>query len=198
MESPLEVYMKKAEIEEKVKETLKNITAMSFKHILSYAIKGEKDATDLYQYLYETLPEGYSKKRFKRFIWMEKSHDKKLIDIFTALYPDEEPPDVPFESWRKIFEEREFKLKNVKDYLDILEIAMEAEKLAREIYLFLAKNTDNVEHRRIFLELAKDEEDHYDFVKKEYEIYSKAKAEEDLKELIKELMENRKAHSAGA
>ncbi|WP_457754416.1 ferritin-like domain-containing protein [Thermococcus sp.] len=192
MESPLEVYMKKAEIEEKVKEILKKISVMSLKHILAYAIKGEKDATDMYTYLYEYLPEGYSKKKFKRFVWMEKGHDKKLVDIFNSLYPNEEPPDVPFKSWREIFEEREPKLRRVKDYLDILEIAMEAEKLAEETYLYLAKQVDNREYKRIFIELAKDERDHYDFVSKEYEIYSKAKAEQDLQELIKELMKDKK------
>ncbi|NJE07440.1 rubrerythrin [Thermococcus sp. M39] len=187
MESPLDVFMKKAEIEEKVKETLKQITKLPLKDILSYVIKGEKDATAPYIFLYENAPSTYLKERFKQFVEIEKSHDRKVTEIFKTLYPNEEPKDVPFKSWKKIFEEREYKLKTVKDYLDVLEIAMEAERLAEEVYLYLEKNIENPEHKKIFLELAKDERDHYEFVSKEYELYEKVKAEQELQELIKEL-----------
>ncbi|AHF79834.1 ferritin-like domain-containing protein [Thermococcus paralvinellae] len=195
METPLDVFMKKAEIEEKVKELLAQITKMPLKDILSYIIKGERDATELYTFLYENIPSPYHKEKFKEFIEMEKSHDMKVMEIFKTLFPNEEPRDIKIESWKKTFEEREYKLKN------ILEIAMEAEKLAEEIYLYLEKNVENREHKRIFLELANDERYHYDFVSKEYEIYEKAKAEEELQKLIKELMkdkEKKNNHSAGA
>ncbi|MBO8173721.1 MAG: ferritin family protein [Thermococcus sp.] len=189
MESPLDVFMKKAEIEEKVKKTLKQITKLPLKDILSYVIKGEKDATALYIFLYENVPSPYLKERFKQFVEIEKSHDRKVTEIFKTLYPNEEPKDIPFKSWKKIFEEREYKLKTVKDYLDVLEIAMEAERLAEEVYLYLEKNVENPEHKKIFLELAKDERDHYEFVSGEYEFYEKAKAEQELQELIRELSE---------
>jgi len=42
METPLEVFMKRTEIEERVKEILARVTKMSLKDILSYAIKGER------------------------------------------------------------------------------------------------------------------------------------------------------------
>lgn len=199
MENPLEVFMKRAEIEERVKELLAQVTKMSIKDILSYAIKGERDATELYTFLYRNVPETYQKENFERFIEMERSHDMKVMRIFKTLYPDEEPRDIKIESWKRIFEEREYKLKTVKDYLDILEIAMEAEKLAEEIYLYLEKHVENPEYKRIFLELANDERYHYEFVSREYEIYEKIKAEQELKELIEELIKDRKNnHSAGA
>jgi len=202
MENPLEVFMKRAEIEERVKELLAQVTKMSLKDILSYAIKGERDAIELYTFLYRNVPGTYQKENFERFIEMESSHNMKVMRIFKTLFPDEEPRDVKIESWKRIFEEREYKLKTVKDYLDILEIAMEAEKLAEEIYLYLEKHVETPEYKRIFLELANDERYHYEFVSREYEIYEKIKAEQDLKELIEELIKDKRDkrdnHSAGA
>ncbi|WP_240911723.1 ferritin family protein [Thermococcus sp. LS1] len=192
MESSLEVFMKKAEIEEKVREVLKQITKMPLRDVLSYVVKGEEDSTSLYTFLYENIPSDYYKKRFKEFIETEKSHEQKVIEIFKTLYSGEEPKDVPFESWTAIFKEREFKLKTAREYLDILEIAIEYEKLAEEVYLYLEKNIGIPEYKQIFLELANDERDHYNFVLKEYEFYRKIKAEQEFQELIKELMRDKK------
>ncbi|ADT83348.1 rubrerythrin [Thermococcus barophilus MP] len=192
MESPLEVYMKKAEIEEKVKEVLREVSKMPLKDILSYIIKGEKDATDLYTFLYENVPSRYLKEKFRQFMEVEISHDKKVTEIFNTLYPNEEPSDVPFESWTNVFKDREFKIKTLRDYLDILEVAMKSERLAEEVYLYVSKHIPNPEYKGLFIELAKDEHDHYEFLKQEYETYEKAKAEQDFQELIKELMKDKK------
>lgn len=129
---------------------------------------------------------------------VRESHHKKLMDTFSALFPGEQPPKVPFDRWGTIFEEREYKLRSVKDYLDILEIAMKAEMLAKEIYTYLGKITANVEYKRIFLEIAEDEGEHYAFVENEYKVHSKIKARKSLQELVEELEKDKNAHSAGA
>ena len=119
---------------------------------------------------------------------VEISHDKKVTEIFNTLYPHEKPSDVPFESWTEVFKDREFKIKALKDYLDILEIAMKSERLAEEVYLYVSKHIPYPDYKGLFIELANDERDHYEFLKQEYETYEKAKAEQDFQELIKELM----------
>ena len=68
---------------------------------------------------------------------------------------------------------------------------MDSERLAKEVYTFLEKQMSNLVHKRIFLELAEDELEHYKFVKSEYEFYKKIKAEQDFQELLKELLKNR-------
>lgn len=49
------------------------------------------------------------------------------------------------------------------------------------------------------MELANDERCHYEFVSREYKIYEKIKAEQELKGLIEELIKDKRDnHSAGA
>ncbi len=129
---------------------------------------------------------------------VRESHHKKRMDTFSALFPGEQPPQrFPSIVGGTIFEEREYKLRSVKDYLDILEIAMKAEMLAKEIYTYLGKITANVEYKRIFLEIAEDEGEHYAFVENEYKVHSKIKARKSLQELVEELEKDKNAHSAG-
>ncbi|MFA4662614.1 hypothetical protein [Pyrococcus kukulkanii] len=59
MSSALELFMKRAGIKDEVREILKKLAEYSLKDILSYALKGEIDSTELYRFLYEKLPEGY-------------------------------------------------------------------------------------------------------------------------------------------
>lgn len=171
------------------------MTKLPFKDILSYTFKGEKDATAMYMFLYENVPMSYAKEKFEQFIEIEKSHDEKIYKIFKALFPTEEPREFDLKSWSRIFIEREHKLKTVRDYLKVLEIAMEAERLSEEVYMFLKKHVNDPDHKKIFLELAHDEREHYNFVAKEYDFYSKVEAEKELQELIRELIKDREAQS---
>ncbi|USH00824.1 ferritin family protein [Thermococcus argininiproducens] len=184
MGSPIEEFMREVDVKEQIRERLKRIASLSLKDILAYAISCEKEATKLYMFLYENVPTQYQKEYFKQFIDTERSHDEKVERIFKTLFPNEEPKIVESGMWRKLFER---KLKTVKDYLDILKIAMESEKLAEEMYLILQKHSENLEHKRIFMRLANDEKEHYMFVAKEYDFYRKLKAESELKELISEI-----------
>lgn len=188
---PIDYFMEEGEAEEKIRKTLKKISKLPLKDILSYAIKGERDATRLYAFLYKKIDEPHLKNKFKQFLETEKSHDEKVSQIFKELFPNERPTEIQIETWIKPFEECNCKLDTVRDYLDVLEIAMDSERLAKEVYTFLEKQMSNPVHKRIFLELAEDELEHYKFVKSEYEFYKKIKAEQDFQELLKELLKNR-------
>jgi|GEM_PF-2058049 rubrerythrin len=188
---PIDYFMEEGEAEEKIRETLKKISKLPLKDILSYAIKGERDATRLYAFLYKKIDEPYLKNKFKQFLETEKSHDEKVSQIFKELFPNERPTEIHIETWIKPFEECNCKLDTVRDYLNVLETAMDSERLAKEVYTFLEKQMRDPVHKRIFLELAEDELEHYKFVKSEYEFYKKIKAEQDFQELLKELLKNR-------
>ncbi|AFK22041.1 hypothetical protein containing Rubrerythrin subfamily-like domain [Pyrococcus sp. ST04] len=179
--------MKRAGIKDEVKEVINELRGKSLKEILSYALTGEVDSTKLYKFLYKKLPDGYPKMKFLEFMRIEQDHDEKVMRIFKALFPREEPLKVELKTWPKIFEERDFRLEKVKDYLDVLEIGMDAEQLAEGVYLMLADILEEPDYKRLFLKLAEDERDHYNFLKDEYEFYSRIEAEKSLKELIEEL-----------
>ncbi|MFA4667913.1 ferritin family protein [Pyrococcus kukulkanii] len=187
MSSALELFMKRAGIKDEVREILKKLAEYSLKDILSYALKGEIDSTELYRFLYEKLPEGYPREKFQEFMKMEENHDRKVMEIFNALFPGEEPSKVHFKTWSQVFKERDYRLETVKDYLDILSIGMDAEQLSEGVYLMLHDLLDDPKHKKMFLKLAEDERYHYEFLKQEHEFYSKIEAEKALKELIKEL-----------
>ncbi|AEH24497.1 ferritin-like domain-containing protein [Pyrococcus yayanosii] len=189
----LELFMERVSVEEEVRKTLREVLNRPIKEILSYVIMSEKDATSMYNYLYQKIPMDYAKETFKKFVEMEASHDRKVMSIFNSLFPGEEPPKVPFKSWTEIFAEKDFRLNTVKDYLDILKIAMDSEILAEKVYQFLEERLEDPAHKRIMLELAQDEREHYEFIKKEYELCSKIEAEMSLKELVKELMRDKKS-----
>ncbi|NJE47307.1 rubrerythrin [Thermococcus sp. GR7] len=193
MSKALEMFMEKASINENVMKTLREISKCSLKEILSYIIKGERDATGLYTFLHQNMPEEYAKKKFKEFVEIEESHDKRVRTIFEGLFPGEEPLDMPLNSWAEVLAEKDFRLKNVEDYLTVLRIGMDTEKLSEAIYIVLMERLEDPEHKRIMSELANDERDHYEFLKKEYDFYSKVEAKKSLEELVRELREKKGA-----
>ncbi|ASJ15960.1 rubrerythrin [Thermococcus chitonophagus] len=187
MSSALELFMRRAGIKDEVREILKELAKYSLKDILSYALKGEIDSTELYRFLSEKLPEGYPTERFREFMKMEEDHDRKVMEIFEALFPGEEPSEIRFKTWSQVFREGDYRLETVRDYLDVLSIGMDAEQLSEGVYLMLHDLLENPKHKKTFLKLAEDEKYHYEFLKREYEFYSKIEAEKALRELIKEL-----------
>ncbi len=187
MSRALELFMEKASINEKVREAIREVSQRPLKEILAYTVKGEIDSTNLYRYLYRNLPEGYPRETFRRFISMEKTHERKVRSIFSSLFPAEEPPDVPFKSWAEVLAEGDFRLRSVGDYLKALEIAMDAEQLSEGVYTMLAEMMEDPMQRPIMEGLARDEREHYEFLKKEYDFYSKIEARKALDELVREI-----------
>ncbi|WP_048150396.1 ferritin-like domain-containing protein [Palaeococcus ferrophilus] len=187
MSKALEIFMEKASISESVRQSLEELRGRPLKDILSYALLGEIDSSDMYQFLYTHLPEGYPKETFKKFLDIEIMHDRKLRKLFKSLFPNDTPHNPEIKSWVQTFVEKDYRLKTVQDYLDVLKIAMEAEQLAERIYLMIMDLLQEPEHKKIMYELAKDERDHYQFIKREYEFYSRIQANKALEELIRDL-----------
>ncbi|CAB49880.1 ferritin family protein [Pyrococcus abyssi] len=191
MSKALELFMERASIHEDIVNAIKELSSKSLKEILSYALSGELDSTKVYEFLYENLPDGYPREKFKEFIEMERDHDRKVEKIFRALFPGEEPVEVKLKTWSKAVLEKDFRLRTVKDYLKAPEIAMDLEKLSEGVYTMLYDILRNPEHKRIMKKLAEDERYHYNFLRKEYDFYSQIEAEKALKELIRELKGNK-------
>ena len=192
MSRALELFMEKASIRERVRNILRDLAERPLEEILSYAIAGEVESTDFYQFLSLNLPDGYPKETFKKFIEVEMGHDRKVMKIYRSLFPDQTPKPPQYQSWVQELLKRDFRLKNIGDYLKALQAGMDAEQLAEHVYLMLADMLDDVEFQRIMYDLAKDEREHYEFLKKEYQFYSKVQAKRSLEELIKELAGGKK------
>ncbi|NJE01256.1 ferritin family protein [Thermococcus sp. JdF3] len=187
MSRALELFMEKASVREEVREAVRELAERPLKEILAYMIRGEVDSTGLYKFLYEKLPDGYPKERFKKFFEMERSHDLEVSRLFRTLFPGEGVPDVRLKSWARVFWERDYRLGTVGDYLKVLQIGMDAEQLSEMVYKMLAELLENPEHKKLMESLAEDEREHYEFLKAEYDFYSKIERQKALKELIDEI-----------
>lgn len=192
MSRALELFMEKGRIKEEVKNAIKELSKKSLKEILAYMLRGEIDSTRMYRFLHENLPDGYPKDRFREFLEMERNHDLEVSRVFRELFPGEEVPGVHLKSWTGIFWEKDYRLKTVDDYLKVLEIGMDAEQLSEMAYRMLAELLENPEHKKLMESLAQDEREHYEFLKQEYDFYSRVEHQKTLKELIEELKRDRR------
>ncbi|AIF70325.1 hypothetical protein PAP_09750 [Palaeococcus pacificus DY20341] len=185
----MESFEIEKEVEERVSQILQELTKEPLYEVLSYAIRGEEEAVELYTFLSKRLEEPHAKKRFEEFIMAEKGHKEKIIRIFNELFPDKEPGKIKAETWIGIATKGKPAIKTAKSYLDILKIAVESEKLAESIYNFIGRNIPDEQYKAIFFELAMDEKRHYDFVKSQYLFYKRAKAEESVHDMINDLLQ---------
>ncbi|NJE55535.1 ferritin family protein [Thermococcus sp. 21S9] len=192
MSKTLELFMEKASIREEVRRAVKELSEKPLKEIIAYVLKGEVDSTGLYRFLYENLPDGYPREKFREFLEMEKSHDLEVSRLFRTLFPGEEVPEVNLKSWVRVFSEKDYRLRTVGDYLRVLEIGMDAEQLSEMAYRLLAELLEDPEHKKLMESLAQDEREHYEFLKQEYDFYSKVERQKALKELVEEIKRDKK------
>ncbi|MDV3103807.1 ferritin-like domain-containing protein [Thermococcus waiotapuensis] len=144
-------------------EILKEIRKLNERELLSYWIKGEYEEAEMYWKLAERskeldLPENVVE-TFRRLGDESRGHGDGLLRIYRDEYgeelvevrvPNVEALDVLGKFWK------------VEDLEDVLEIAMESEKLAETIYRKLAGETENPKLREAYLLLAETEKGHYE------------------------------------
>ncbi|WP_456368662.1 ferritin-like domain-containing protein [Thermococcus sp.] len=150
-----------------VVEILEEIKKLNERELLSYWIRGEYEEAKTYWKLAERakelgLPENVAE-TFKRLGDESKRHGDELLKIYRQEYGEElvevnvsnvESLNVLGKFWK------------VEDLKDVLEIAMESEKLAETIYRKLAEECKNEKLREVYLKLAKIEESHYEALKR--------------------------------
>ncbi|BAD86284.1 rubrerythrin-related protein [Thermococcus kodakarensis KOD1] len=150
-----------------VVEILNEIRKLDERELLSYWIKGEYEEAETYWKLAERakelgLPEEVVN-TFKRLGDESKGHGDELYKIYRQNYGDElVEVNVPNVESLNVLG----KFWKVEDLKDVLEIAMESEKLAETIYRKLAEECKKEELKRVYLTLADVERGHYESLKK--------------------------------
>ena len=176
------------EVEEKVNQILQKVTQLPLEKILSYAVKGEEDAIQLYKFLSQKIEEPHAKMKFEQFVRIESKHKEEILKVFEELFPGIKLSEVPLSSWVEVSSEGiRRNIKSNDDYLNILEVAISSEKLAEKMYLFIAQALER-EYADIFTSLAGDEKQHYDFLVNQYLFYKRSKAEEDMHKKMDKLL----------
>jgi len=148
---------------------------MNLKEIIRYAIASEDAAKNYYQSLvkYLKLNELVSHK-FEFLAREEEIHRKTLIRIYEEMFGPQKykeslgvkgyvfPPGLPPL-------EGAIKISNVESLLEALDIAMQSEDRAYNVYLFISKKEKD--HRQLFERLAMLEQGHYNTLKSEKKLY---------------------------
>ncbi len=139
---------------------------LSFKQILGYSIKAEKNAHDFYMRLSDATSELVSK-RYLALAEDEKVHKEELVKLHRKLFGDEqiEVPDSPGLPPH----EGDIPLDKVRNLIEALDAAIESERNAYNIYRYLAKKKP--EHQRFFEYLAMTEHVHEMSLSEEKNMY---------------------------
>lgn len=145
----------------------KKLAALPLKDILGYAIHSEDVASHYYWAMAKVFePNDLVKAKFMALSNDEKLHMKALLGLHKAKFGTERY-SVP-EGLPPLESVADFK--TVESFMEALDTAMENERNARDIYLFLAKA--NPADRRLFSYLASTEAGHYEILKRDYQFFS--------------------------
>ncbi len=151
-------------------EVIEEIKKLNERELMSYWIKGEYEEAETYRKLAERARELGLPDRvvetFERLGRESERHGNELLKIYREKYgdklldvriPNVESTHLLGRFWK------------VEDLEDVLQTAMDGEKLAETIYRKLAEETENPELRETYLRLADIESGHYNSLKALYE-----------------------------
>lgn len=152
-----------------LEKVVSSLEKKSPKEILSYAIFNEEEEAKYYVELSKKAKRESIKLLFIQMSEESEEHRNRLYTLFKKLYPNEEPvkveaPPVEVLPFYPKFE-------TVDDYLKALEYCMESELFAKKAYELLAQKAEDEDVKALALQLATFEEEHYERIKKAYELF---------------------------
>jgi len=146
-----------------------NISSVSTDKIISKAIKAETDAVNLYKKLKKSVNNFVIKEKMQFLISEEKKHHKMLEVLFSKMFPGR----LPDEDEKSLIPRLTLALNDDMSVPDMLELAMEAEKAAEEVYDTLSQEVEERGVQEILQYLANMEHAHYSLLKGEYDLCMK-------------------------
>ncbi len=150
---------------------VEKLAGLSEKEALSYWITGEYEEERFYWELAERAKElGLDDDLVETFAILakeSKGHGDRLFEIYKRRYGEQlEKVDIPPVEVLPLIE----KFKKASDVISILYEAMKSELLAKATYEELMKKVRNGDVRKVYEYLAMVEQEHYNQLRKEYEI----------------------------
>lgn len=133
---------------------------------LSIAIKTEVKAEDVYQVLMKKVKNFVMKDKLRFLAGEEKKHQLILLELFQKIFPGESV----LETEKSLMPRLELALEENTSVLDLLEMAMEAEKESERFYDDLSQEVEDRTAQEILRYLASMEHGHYFLLKGEYDL----------------------------
>ncbi|EEB73257.1 ferritin family protein [Thermococcus sp. AM4] len=162
-----------SQLDEYLSTIVDRLKSLSFKEALSYAIFNEEDEAKYYAELAQKAKRPSVRALFLQMSDESLEHRDRLYRLFKKVFPNEEPVkvDAPPVEVAPFYPEFE----KVEDYLHALEYCMESELFAKRTYEILSTKAEDEEARALFAQLALMEDEHYERIKKVYELISQMK-----------------------
>lgn len=157
----------------KFKQILESMLKLTPKELIAYWIDQEINEAEMYYTLYTISEEvNWDEQVTKLFLDMYKDcleHAEALLKLYRTIYPDEEVIKVDLPALEvELSEERLRGMAFRGNLREILEYLMGTEKIAHDVYEYLAKQTTDEEAREILTWLAGIENEHYEKLEKLY------------------------------
>ena len=151
------------------------LSSLSFRQLLGYAIFSENEAAKLYRNLASHIEsESLVGHRFESIAKDEEMHMWVLQDLFRETF---EADDWEFPKGKGLRPfETQVKIKSLDNLVEALEGAMQNEYRGYRVYKYLAKA--HKDHWKVFTYISKNEHSHFDILKREKEHLEDAMIEE--------------------
>lgn len=146
-----------------------DISSLSVEEILSRSLKSEIDTEILYQKVKDRVKNFVLKDKMDFLINEEKKHQKIINDLYQKLFSEQQLKIAD----KAILPKLTLSLNEDNSIPDLLELAMEIEKLSEEVYDKLADEVENRSAQEILRYLASMEHGHYFLIKGEYDLCMK-------------------------
>jgi len=140
-----------------------DVSSLTVETAISMAIQAEKDAAGLYEKLKGMVKNFVMRDKLDFLIGEEEKHQKILESLSSKMFPEKQPQ--PKKSLAPLF-----KLSVTEDHsvLDILQMAMDAEKYFEGFYTQLSMKVEERGAQEILQYLAGMELGHYTLLKAEF------------------------------
>jgi rubrerythrin len=149
-----------------------DVTSLSVEKALSMAFKSEVDAAEAYEKLRSMVKNFILRDKLTFLAEEENKHQKLLREVYKKVTGGREPP----ESEKSLAPRLALALQEKSTVTDLLEHAMNAEKISEEFYDTLSQNVEERGLQEILQYLASMEHGHYFLLKGEYELCLKDEA----------------------
>lgn len=159
---------------QKLRDITNRLLETDPREIMAYWINEELEGAEMYHRLYRISRESTWDERIPSvfLVLYNESirHAEKLFEMYKRMFPGEKPGSVQVPSLKvELSEDRLERMLRHGRIRDLLEILMEGEKSAAEVYEYLEKHVENSDTEKIFNQLSQMERGHYQRLKELYE-----------------------------
>ncbi|WP_297467319.1 hypothetical protein [Thermococcus sp.] len=167
--------------EDDVSEVLRRVSSLPPRDVLSYLVSTSQRVLAVYQVMTDSLPRGYGKIKFSRFVEKKERQTEELWKIALRLHPESLSSEVKGE-------DIEVSIETVGDYAEVLEQTIKLEELQLRACRYLSGKIGDPDLSMLLQDLANEIEENISFLREELErvkgIERKVKFSEFVRELV--------------